>query len=145
MSKIRIELDKAFDIKEHLDWMNQMVPWWCDFIVIKNGDFDPSDGNPCACNVDIEYRHGSITLYPNFLLDSKRRQIEYLKHELFHFEIAWIVDWSDVVIKRFLDGSCGSKIIIDEFRRRVENVVQSLARKYHVNQEHGRRKSRRSK
>lgn len=109
-----------------------MIPWWCDFIVLKNRGFDDNSGSPCECDADIEYRHGSIIFFPNFLLESEKRQVEYIRHELFHFEVAWIVDWSQATIRKFLDGSPRDQIILDEFRTRTENVIQSLARKYNV-------------
>ena len=131
MSKFKNQLDPVFNkvISPHLGWMERMVPWWCDLILLRNRTLDSACGSAADCDVDIEYRHGMITFYPTFLADSPDRQKEYIRHELFHFEIAWIIEWSSLIIKELRPDD---KIMANEFRVRTEQVIQSLARKYNV-------------
>lgn len=130
MKQIKIELTSEPMIRviqANLPLIKQMLEntRWCDYLRIINRA--NQDGSGCAeIDMDIRYNHALLILYPNFVDSSSEEQTEYLRHELFHLVTAPAIDWATEMFKDLQ----ADKLILREFRNRVENVVQDLARNY---------------
>lgn len=113
-------------IEKCLPMMRLMIPRWCDKLLVRTLDVDHEKCYDAEVNIDLEYCHATIRLYPCWLIGNDEARLESMRHEMFHLVTAGAIDHAAML----LENAKIDPILLKDYRTRVEQTMQLLCRNY---------------